>query len=74
MYSSEYYNRLKQEIADLPPEQADKAQMTFFEAYEEHRAKFGSFRHLKGDDYYIKMSERNEFMYNRALESIKKKV
>lgn len=46
-----------------------KAAQVFLDAYEEHKRKYGSFKH--SDNYAERMQERYQYQYDKAMEYIK---
>jgi len=43
----------------------------FYNSYEIHKKRFGTFRDFQGEEYHKKMDSRYKFMYETALEYIK---
>jgi len=65
------YDGLKEEGKDKSMKTNTRAFEIFMESYQEHKDKFGSFKHLEGAEYCARMSSRYQYMYNKALEYIR---
>ena len=62
--------RIKEEAKDLSLEQNSRAFEVFMDAYTEHKAEHGSYKHLEGVEYCEKMQQRYSYMFNKSLEYI----
>ena len=63
---------LREELIKRQVKEEDRrtAFTIFIKSYQGHKELNGSFRLLKGEEYYKKMKERANYMYEQALKSI----
>jgi len=68
----EYYKEIIDQTASLSRYKRYQALSVFFDSYVVHKKMYGSFKNYLGNEYIKKMSSRYEFMFERAMDYIRK--
>ena len=76
MSINEHIGKLMEEMvtAKVPVEIYSEALAVFMKSYDEHKIRNGSYRYLKGNDYYFAMQRRYDFCMNKARQHYKGEV